>query len=110
MEVWALEAYGAAHTLQEILTVKSDDIVGRTKTYEAIIKGKDLPEPGIPESFRVLKHELQALAIDVKMLDEEGLEVDMKKMEADEIKMCIRDRRGRTVLHLSTNHSTDNQF
>jgi len=65
--------------------VKSDDIVGRTKTYEAIIKGKDLPEPGIPESFRVLKHELQALAIDVKMLDEEGLEVDMKKMEADEI-------------------------
>ncbi len=85
MEVWALEAYGAAHTLQEILTVKSDDIVGRTKTYEAIIKGKDLPEPGIPESFRVLKHELQALAIDVKMLDEEGLEVDMKKMEADEI-------------------------
>ena len=85
MEVWALEAYGAAHTLQEILTVKSDDIVGRTKTYEAIIKGRDLPEPGIPESFRVLKHELQALAIDVKMLDEEGLEVDMKKMEADEI-------------------------
>ena len=85
MEVWALEAYGAAHTLQEILTVKSDDIVGRTKTYEAIIKGKDMPESGIPESFRVLKHELQALAIDVKMLDEEGLEVDMKKMEADEI-------------------------
>ncbi len=65
MEVWALEAYGAAHTLQEILTVKSDDIRGRTKTYEAIIKGKDIPEPGIPESFRVLMHELQALAIDV---------------------------------------------
>ncbi len=84
MEVWALEAYGAAHTLQEILTVKSDDIVGRTKTYEAIIKGKDIPEPGIPESFRVLKHELQALALDVKMLDEEGNEVDISKTEGDE--------------------------
>ncbi len=81
MEVWALEAYGAAHTLQEILTVKSDDITGRTKTYEAIIKGKDIPEPGMPESFRVLKHELQALAIDVKMLDENGNEVDMKKID-----------------------------
>ncbi|MCI9524681.1 MAG: DNA-directed RNA polymerase subunit beta [Erysipelotrichaceae bacterium] len=83
MEVWALEAYGAAHTLQEILTVKSDDIVGRTKTYEAIIKGKDIPNPGIPESFRVLKHELQALAIDVKLLDETGSEVDLKKDDDD---------------------------
>ena len=79
MEVWALEAYGAAHTLQEILTVKSDDIQGRTKTYEAIIKGKDIPEPGVPESFRVLMHELQALAIDVRLLDEEGQEVDLTK-------------------------------
>jgi DNA-directed RNA polymerase subunit beta len=68
MEVWALEAYGAAKALQEILTIKSDDISGRTKTYEAIIKGKDIPEPGVPESFRVLKHELQALAIDVRLL------------------------------------------
>ncbi len=84
MEVWALEAYGAAHTLQEILTVKSDDITGRTKTYEAIIKGKDIPEPGIPESFRVLKHELQALAIDVKMLDENGHEVSLEKSAEDE--------------------------
>lgn len=84
MEVWALEAYGAAHTLQEILTVKSDDIVGRTKTYESIIKGRDIPEPGIPESFRVLKHELQALAIDVKMLNEEGVEVDLKKGDHEE--------------------------
>ncbi|MEG0330301.1 MAG: DNA-directed RNA polymerase subunit beta [Longicatena sp.] len=84
MEVWALEAYGAAHTLQEILTVKSDDIMGRTKTYEAIIKGKDIPEPGIPESFRVLKHELQALAIDVKMLDEDGNEVDINKEEGSD--------------------------
>jgi DNA-directed RNA polymerase subunit beta len=77
MEVWALEAYGAAHTLQEILTVKSDDIVGRTRAYEAILKGKDIPEPGIPESFRVLKHELQGLAIDVKMLNENDEEVDI---------------------------------
>ena len=84
MEVWALEAYGAAHTLQEILTIKSDDIVGRTKTYEAIIKGKDIPEPGIPESFRVLTHELQALAIDVKMLDEDGNEVDISKEDGNE--------------------------
>ncbi|RRC91215.1 DNA-directed RNA polymerase subunit beta [Erysipelotrichaceae bacterium OH741_COT-311] len=81
MEVWALEAYGAAHTLAEILTVKSDDINGRTKTYEAIIKGKNIPAPGIPESFRVLKHELQALAIDVKMLNEDGSEVSIEKIE-----------------------------
>ncbi|MDQ0361215.1 DNA-directed RNA polymerase subunit beta [Breznakia pachnodae] len=84
MEVWALEAYGAAHTLQEILTIKSDDIAGRTKTYEAIIKGKDIPEAGIPESFRVLVHELQALAIDVNMFDEEGNPVDINKKEEDE--------------------------
>ena len=86
MEVWALEAYGAAYILEEILTIKSDDIVGRTKTYEAIIKGRDIPAPGVPESFRVLKHELQALAIDVKMLDEFGHEVDMRKMEAEDVK------------------------
>ena len=71
------EAYGAAHTLQEILTIKSDDIQGRIKTYEAIIKGKDIPEPGIPESFRVLMHELQGLAIDVRLLDENNNEVDI---------------------------------
>jgi len=86
MEVWALEAYGASHTLQEILTVKSDDVMGRTKTYEAIVKGRDLPEPGIPESFRVLVHELQALAIDVRMLDDEGNEMDLKTMEQEELK------------------------
>ena len=77
MEVWALEAYGASHTLQEILTIKSDDIQGCIKTYEAIIKGKDIPEPGIPESFRVLMHELQGLAIDVRLLDENNNEVDI---------------------------------
>ena len=85
MEVWALEAYGAAHTLGEILTVKSDDVNGRTKTYDAIIKGKDLPEPGIPESFRVLKHELQALAIDVKMLDDDGNEINLEKIDEEHI-------------------------
>lgn len=75
MEVWALEAYGAAHTLQEMLTVKSDDISGRVKTYEAIVKGENIPEPGIPESFKVLTKELQALALNVKLLDESGNEV-----------------------------------
>ena len=69
MEVWALEAYGAAYTLQEILTVKSDDVVGRVKTYEAIIKGDNISEPGIPESFKVLLKELQALGLDVAVLD-----------------------------------------
>ena len=86
MEVWALEGYGAAYTLQEILTVKSDDIMGRTKTYEAIVKGKDLPEPGIPESFRVMVHELQALALDVRMMDDDGNEMDLKQMEQEELK------------------------
>ena len=85
MEVWALEAYGAAHTLQEILTIKSDDIHGRTKTYEAIIKGKDIPEPGIPEAYKVLQHELQALAINVKILDENGNELDMKKAGQEDL-------------------------
>ena len=70
MEVWALEAYGAAYTLQEILTVKSDDIVGRVKTYEAIVKGENIPEPGIPESFKVLIKEMQSLCLDVKVLTE----------------------------------------
>lgn len=77
MEVWALEAYGAAYTLQEILTVKSDDVVGRVKTYEAIIKGENIPDPGIPESFKVLLKELQSLALDVIVLDEDGNEVKM---------------------------------
>ncbi len=82
MEVWALEAYGAAYTLQEILTVKSDDIVGRVKTYEAIVKGENIPEPGIPESFKVLIKEMQSLCLDVKVLTEDNEEIDIK--EADE--------------------------
>ena len=84
MEVWALEAYGAAYTLREILTVKSDDVVGRVKTYEAIVKGQQLPEPGLPESFRVLKKELQALALDIRLLDENDNEVDMRNIEEEE--------------------------
>ena len=79
MEVWALEAYGAAYTLQEILTVKSDDVVGRVKTYEAIIKGENIPEPGVPESFKVLLKELQALALDVRVLDADNNEVEIKE-------------------------------
>ena len=79
MEVWALEAYGASYTLQEILTVKSDDVIGRVKTYEAIIKGENIPEPGIPESFKVLLKELQSLALDVKVLREDNTEVELKE-------------------------------
>ena len=77
MEVWALEAYGASYTLQEILTVKSDDVVGRVKTYEAIIKGDNIPEPGIPESFKVLLKELQSLGLDVRVLREDQTEVEI---------------------------------
>ncbi len=84
MEVWALEAYGAAYTLQELLTVKSDDVVGRVKTYEAIVKGENLPEPGVPESFRVLIKELQSLGMDVKMLTDDETEIDMRDLEEDE--------------------------
>ena len=79
MEVWACEAYGAAHLLQEIMTIKSDDMIGRAKTYEAIIKGKPLPTPGVPESFRVMVKELQGLAIDVKLYDVDGNLIDNKE-------------------------------
>jgi len=84
MEVWALEAYGAAYTLQEILTVKSDDVVGRVKTYEAIVKGENVPKPGIPESFKVLVKELQSLCLDVSVLDEENNVIDLKQDYDDE--------------------------
>ena len=83
MEVWALEAYGAAYTLQEILTVKSDDVVGRVKTYEAIVKGQNIPTPGVPESFKVMVRELQALALDVRVLDKDGNEIDLAKLGTD---------------------------
>ena len=79
MEVWALEAYGASYTLQEIMTVKSDDVVGRVKTYEAIIKGENIPEPGVPESFKVLLKEMQSLGLDVQVLRDDGTEVEMNE-------------------------------
>ncbi|MCI5551236.1 MAG: DNA-directed RNA polymerase subunit beta [Clostridiales bacterium] len=84
MEVWALEAYGAANTLQEILTVKSDDVVGRVKTYEAIVKGENIPEPGVPESFKVLIKELQSLALDIKVLSEDKQEIIMREIDDDD--------------------------
>jgi DNA-directed RNA polymerase subunit beta len=83
MEVWALEAYGAAYTLQEILTVKSDDIKGRTVAYEAIVKGQNIPTPGVPESFKVLVKELQALCLDIRVLDENGEEIDISGLYDD---------------------------
>ena len=85
MEVWALEAYGAAYTLQEILTVKSDDLVGRVKTYESIVKGQNIPKPGVPESFKVLVKELQALALDIRVLDKDNNEIDLKQNFDDEM-------------------------
>lgn len=84
MEVWALEAYGAAYTLQEILTVKSDDVVGRVKTYEAIVKGENVPEPGVPESFKVLIKELQSLGMDVKILSGDEQEIEMKEIDDED--------------------------
>ncbi|MDR1639817.1 MAG: hypothetical protein LBT59_09000, partial [Clostridiales bacterium] len=91
MEVWALEAYGASYTLQEILTVKSDDIIGRVKTYEAIVKGENIPEPGVPESFRVLLKELQALTLDVRVLNADATEVEIKESvdELDDMSLNI---------------------
>ena len=83
MEVWALEAYGASYTLQEILTVKSDDVVGRVKTYEAIVKGENIPEPGVPESFKVLIKELQSIGLDIKVLSEDAQEIVIQDDEED---------------------------
>ena len=96
MEVWALEAYGAAYTLQEILTVKSDDVVGRVKTYESIVKGQNIPEPGIPESFKVLIKEFQSLGLDVKVLDKDEQEIDLKQNFDDDDDIGLND--GGTIL------------
>lgn len=94
MEVWALEAYGASHILQEILTVKSDDVVGRVKTYESIVKGSDISEPGIPESFKVMLKELQSLALDMKVLTENHEEINLKDLteEADDVNVNVREK------------------
>ena len=91
MEVWALEAYGAAYTLQEILTVKSDDVVGRVKTYEAIIKGSNIPTPGVPESFKVLLKELQSLGLDVRLLREDGTEVEVRESTDTDVERDLRN-------------------
>ena len=91
MEVWALEAYGAAYTLQEILTVKSDDVTGRVKTYEAIVKGNNIPTPGVPESFKVLVKELQSLCLDVRVLDKDGNEIELKDDDEDDFIPEMRD-------------------
>ena len=90
MEVWALYAYGAAHTLQEILTVKSDDIIGRVKVYEAIVKGQDINQAGVPESFRVLMKEFQALGLDLKIINDENQVLDLKQIEEDEYKDDVK--------------------
>jgi len=101
MEVWALEAYGAAYTLQEIITVKSDDVTGRVKAYEAIVKGQNIPQPGIPESFRVLTKELQSLALDIRVLDENGEEIELSQLSELEESMATKfiseDDVGKTV-------------
>ena len=91
MEVWAMEAYGAAYTLQEILTVKSDDVTGRVKTYEAIVKGTDIPTPGVPESFKVLVKELQSLCLDVRVLDDQGNEIELKDEDEDDFIPELKD-------------------
>ena len=91
MEVWALEAYGAAYTLQEILTVKSDDVTGRVRTYESIVKGNNIPQPGVPESFKVLVKELQSLCLDIRVLDKDGQEIELKDDDDDEFVPKMKD-------------------
>ncbi|MBR3803721.1 MAG: DNA-directed RNA polymerase subunit beta [Clostridia bacterium] len=112
MEVWALEAYGAAHILQEMLTVKSDDVVGRLKTYDSIVNGEDISEPGIPESFKVLLKELQACALDIKVLTENNEEISLKELteESEEVRVFDRDVNEQTeevVLDFDENESED---
>ena len=107
MEVWALEAYGAAYTLQEILTVKSDDVTGRVKTYEAIVKGANIPKPGVPESFKVLVKELQALCLDVRVLDDKGNEIELKDDDDDDDVTYVTDR---SELVGTTEEVLDNGF
>ncbi|HRR77236.1 MAG TPA: DNA-directed RNA polymerase subunit beta, partial [Ruminococcus sp.] len=108
MEVWALEAYGAAYTLQEILTVKSDDTIGRVNTYEAIVKGQNVPTPGIPESFKVLIKEMQSLCLDVKVLDINQEEIDLKQTFDDDDPMPTTDSFADEDTADSTSYSDDN--
>ena len=107
MEVWALEAYGAAYTLQEILTIKSDDVVGRVKAYEAIVKGQNIPQSGVPESFKVLVKELQSLALDVKVLDKDNNEIDLRQnFDDDDIPVAADDEE----LEVGETVATDETF
>jgi len=110
MEVWALEAYGAAYSLQELLTVKSDDVVGRVKTYEAIVKGENVPEPGIPESFKVLIKELQSLALDVKVYSEEQAEIEIKESvddDYDDLDVNLEGREDEEILPPEDGYDSD---
>jgi len=107
MEVWAIEAYGAAHTLQEILTVKSDDVIGRVKTYESIVKGENIPEPGVPESFKVLIKELQSLCLDVKVLTDDKQEIAIKEDIEDDLEEIEETMEGREGLPLPSAFGTD---
>ena len=112
MEVWALEAYGAAYTLQEILTVKSDDVNGRTKTYEAIVKGQNIPTPGIPESFKVLVKELQSLALDVRVLDKKGKEIELSQVVEDDtpVRVMNEPMEESLVMDMSDDELADEGF
>ena len=110
MEVWALEAYGAAYTLQEILTVKSDDVTGRVKTYEAIVKGANIPKPGVPESFKVLVKELQALCLDIRVLDEQGNEIELKEDDDDDDVVYTSGSENEDVVVGDTNEVLDSGF
>ena len=110
MEVWALEAYGAAYTLQEILTVKSDDVTGRVKTYEAIVKGANIPKPGVPESFKVLVKELQALCLDIRVLDEQGNEIELREDDDDEDVVYTSSSDNEDVVVGDTNEVLDAGF
>lgn len=111
MEVWALYAYGAAYTLQEIITIKSDDINGRTKTYAAIQNGKDIPVPGIPESFRVLIHELQSLALDINFITEDGSSLDLKQFDAqDKQKTHQQELESRAEMVFSLDDDEEDSF
>jgi DNA-directed RNA polymerase subunit beta len=101
MEVWALEAYGAAYTLQELLTIKSDDIHGRVKVYEAIVKGENIPEPGIPESFKVLLKELQALCLNVEVMSSDGQRIEMRDSDDDDLERAAAN----LGINLSRNES-----
>ena len=114
--MWALEAYGAAYTLQEILTVKSDDVVGRVKAYEAIVKGENIPEPGVPESFKVLVKEMQSIGLDIQVLDEDDDEIDLDDEDEDigmgdiarELDMDMANKAPHTAANVGEEHPEQN--